>query len=45
MPETSFDGYVPEAEIKPKVQRVLDTRYVNSREQFLSDPRFAGIFL
>lgn len=43
MPETSFDGYVREADIKPKVQRVLDTRYVNSREQFLSDPRFAGI--
>lgn len=43
MSELSFDGYVREPETKQKPQRVLDTRYVNSREQFLSDPRFAGI--
>lgn len=39
MSELSFDGYIRE----PKPQRVLDTRYVNSREEFVADPRFAGI--
>ena len=45
MSELSFDGYNREPDRKTvrKPQRVLDTRYVNSREQFLSDPRFEGI--
>ena len=45
MSELSFDGYnrEPDKKTARKPQRVLDTRYVNSREQFLSDPRFKGI--
>lgn len=43
MSKLSFDGYVREPKTKQKPQRVLDTRNVNSREQFLSDPRFSGI--
>ena len=40
MSELSFDGYVCKPE--KKHQRILDTN-LNSREQFLSDPRFSGI--
>ena len=43
MPELSFDVYVQQPDTKQKPQRVLDTRYVSSRDQFLSDSRFAGI--
>ena len=41
MSELSFDGYNREPEKKP--QSLLDTRYVNNRQQFLNDPRFAGV--
>ena len=43
MSELSFDCYLREAEKRQKPQVFLNTRSVDSRDQFASDSRFAGI--